>query len=151
MQSLINSRTTRLSDTAADRCPASVRDWLDRFAQCVRDRDFAAGRTMFAEDVTSFGTWTERMDGLETLIARQWHNVWPRTCGFRFDLDGAVGSDLADGQSAWVAATWTSNALGDDGTPAFLRSGRSTFVFRRQQGLLVAVHSHFSLDPVGQL
>ena len=151
MQSLINTHRTGLSAVQSNRCPSVVRDWLDRFAKCVRDRDFAGGRTMFAEDVTSFGTWTERMDGLDTLIARQWHNVWPRTCGFRFDLDDAVGNESPDGQSAWVAATWTSNAIGDDGTPAFLRSGRATFVFRRQQGLLVAAHSHFSLDPVGQL
>jgi ketosteroid isomerase-like protein len=130
---------------------SAVRDWLDRFATCVRGRDFAGGRAMFAEDVTSFGTWTGRMDGLDTLIARQWRNVWPRTCGFSFDLENVVGDASSDGGTAWTAATWTSHALNDDGTPGFLRSGRATFAFRRQHGLLVAVHSHFSLDPAGRL
>lgn len=131
--------------------PQSVREWLDRFSQCVRDRNFDAGRAMFAADVTGFGTWTGRMDGLEMLVARQWRNVWPRTCGFEFDLEEVVGGSAADGSTAWAAATWFSFALNPDGSAGFRRTGRATFAFRREHGRLLAVHSHFSLDPAGKL
>jgi ketosteroid isomerase-like protein len=128
----------------------SVREWLESFAACVRERDFDAARAMFDGEVCSFGSWTGRMCGIDELVARQWSNVWPRTCGFRFDLDNAFGHATASG--AWAAATWTSRALNDDGSPGFERRGRSTFAFRRTaEGVLVAVHTHFSMDPEGRL
>lgn len=135
---------------SAEHLDANVREWLERFATCVRERDFDTAKAMFDSEVCSFGTWTERMCGIDELVARQWSNVWPRTCGFEFDLDEAFGH--ATSTSAWAAATWSSRALNDDGTPGFLRQGRATFAFRRTaDGELVAVHTHFSMDPAGRL
>ena len=36
---------------------AEVRDWLDRFAACVRDVDYAAARPFWHPDVVIFGTY----------------------------------------------------------------------------------------------
>ena len=127
----------------------SLQAWLTAFAECVRERQFDEGRVMFAPDVTSFGTWTGRMDGLDTLVARQWRNVWPNTCGFAFDLDTFVGHESGD--TGWAAATWSSHALNADGSAGFRRTGRATFAFAKREGRWVAVHSHFSLDPAGRL
>ena len=136
----------KLSDSAAGTIEVdSIRDWLYAFAAHVRACDFAAASEMFADDVVSFGSWTGRMDGLEALVARQWNNVWPKTADFQFDLDNAVGD------STWTAATWTSVALHADGTAHFTRRGRATFVFRREGIRLLAIHSHFSLDPAARL
>src|SRR5215831_7770958 len=38
---------------------AEVRDWLDRFAACVRDVDYAAARPFCHPDVVIFGTYQE--------------------------------------------------------------------------------------------
>lgn len=126
-----------------------VRDWLERFAACVRERDIASARSMFDANVASFGSWTGRMLGLDELVARQWMNVWPKTCGFVFDLDHAFGGIDADG--AWAAVTWKSNAVEADGAAGFERVGRSTFVFKVVGGELIAVHTHFSMNPAGRL
>jgi ketosteroid isomerase-like protein len=135
---------------SADHLDKNVREWLERFAACVRDRDFDAARAMFDPEVCSFGTWTERMCGIDELVDRQWKNVWPRTCGFAFDLEEAFGH--ASENSAWAAATWSSRAINEDGTPGFARRGRATFVFRRDAGgELIAMHTHFSMDPAGRL
>src|SRR5690606_18612958 len=38
--------------------------WLEAFARAVRDRDYDAGRRMFAPDVVSFGTVAGRVECL---------------------------------------------------------------------------------------
>ena len=37
---------------------AEVRDWLDRFAACVRAVDYAAARPLWHPDIVSFGSRT---------------------------------------------------------------------------------------------
>jgi ketosteroid isomerase-like protein len=51
-----------------------------------------------------------------------------------------------EGDSAWIAATWSSEATSQDGRP-FTRHGRATFNLARRAGKWVAVHSHVSLLP----
>ena len=50
------------------------------------------------------------------------------------------------GDTAWIAASWWSDATGPDGK-ALRREGRATFVLGRRDGRWVAVHSHVSLLP----
>lgn len=123
--------------------------WLEQFAHCVRARDFAAAQQMFDTNVSSFGTWTGRMDGLDDLVSRQWSNVWPKTTGFEIELQDAFGG--SDVSGSWAAVTWKSHALNGDGSRGFERRGRATFVFRRDAGKLLAVHTHFSMEPAGRL
>jgi ketosteroid isomerase-like protein len=51
-----------------------------------------------------------------------------------------------DGDSAWIAAGWRSEATGPDGKP-FTRPGRATFILSRRDGRWLCVHSHVSLQP----
>jgi ketosteroid isomerase-like protein len=123
--------------------PTTPEQWLHSFEAAVRTRDFAAGRTMFADDAVAFGTWARAVAGLDNIIREQWQNVWPRIRDFRFDADALV---RATGDSAWIAAGGQTEVTGPDGRP-FARPGRGTFVLERRDGKWLAVHSHFSLLP----
>ncbi|MBM4443472.1 MAG: nuclear transport factor 2 family protein [Candidatus Rokubacteria bacterium] len=123
--------------------PATPEEWLKTFQTAVRARDFAGGRTMFADDAVAFGTWARAVAGLDNIVREQWQNVWPRIRNFTFDRDTHVRSA---GDTAWIAGGWTTEATGPDGKP-FQRPGRGTFVLEKRGGKWLAVHSHFSLLP----
>jgi ketosteroid isomerase-like protein len=117
--------------------------WLRDFSAAVRARDFATGRRMFAPDAVAFGTFARAVSGLDNIEREQWRNVWPRIQEFRFDEQPVI---QGAGDSAWIAAGWSSQAIGPDGKP-FVRPGRATFILGRRDGHWVAVHSHVSLLP----
>ena len=121
----------------------TLEQWLRAFEAAVRARDFAAGRTMFADDAVAFGTWARAVVGLDNIEREQWRNVWPRIRGFHFEPDTHMH---AAGDSAWIAGSWSTEVTGLDGRP-FERPGRGTFVLERRDGRWVVVHSHFSLLP----
>jgi ketosteroid isomerase-like protein len=123
--------------------PATPEKWLEVFETAVRACDFAAGRTMFADDAVAFGTWARAVAGLANIEREQWQNVWPRIRGFHFEPDTNV---RASGDHAWIAGSWSTEVTGPDGRP-FNRPGRGTFVLERRDGRWLAVHSHFSLLP----
>ena len=123
--------------------PATPNEWLQVFEATVRARDFAGGRTLFAEDAVAFGTWARAVSGLDNIMREQWQNVWPRIRGFRFEPDTFVHGS---GDHAWIAGGWTTEVTGPDGKPV-TRPGRGTFILERRQGTWLAVHSHFSLLP----
>jgi ketosteroid isomerase-like protein len=120
-----------------------VMDWLREFETACRDRDFASGRRLFAEDAVAFGTWATAVNGLANIEREQWRNVWPRIRNFRFEQRPAV-QVAAD--SAWIASEWSSDATGPDGQP-FRRRGRATFVLARREDRWLCAHSHVSLLP----
>ena len=117
--------------------------WLREFEAACRGRDFEAGRRMFANDAVAFGTWAMAVHGLDNIVREQWRNVWPRIRNFTIDAKPVV---RADGETAWIAAGWSSEATGPDGKP-FKRPGRATFILARREGHWVCVHSHVSLQP----
>jgi len=117
--------------------------WLREFEAACRGRDFEAGRRMFANDAVAFGTWAMAVHGLDNIVREQWRNVWPRIRNFTIDAKPVV---RADGETAWIAAGWSSEATGPDGKP-FKRPGRATFILARREGGWVCVHSHVSLQP----
>ena len=120
-----------------------VIEWLREFEAACRGRDFASGRRLFAEDAVAFGTWATAVSGLADIEREQWRNVWPRIRNFTIDAKPVV---RADGDTAWIAAGWSSEATGPDGKP-FKRPGRATFILARREGRWVCVHSHVSLQP----
>ena len=117
--------------------------WLREFEAACRGRDFDAGRRMFADDAVAFGTWAMAVHGLDNIVREQWRNVWPRIRNFTIDATPVV---RADGDTAWIAAGWSSEATGPDGKP-FNRPGRATFILERRGGHWLCVHSHVSLQP----
>ena len=119
--------------------------WLDDFAGCVREVDYARARPLFHPEALAFGTHRDVIRGLETWIAAQWDKVWPRTSDFRFDLDAAHVLVSADGSMAAVIAPWNSTGYAVDGS-TFARPGRATMVFHKSGGRWLCTHSHMSLN-----
>jgi ketosteroid isomerase-like protein len=124
---------------------AELRDWLDRFALCVREVDYAAARSFWHPDIIVFGTYQELLKSLPAWTELQWDNVWPRTAEFRFDLSNTIIMSSPDEKMAVAIAPWTSTGFHEDGM-AFARPGRATIVLARQpDGRWLGVHSHMSL------
>ncbi len=118
-------------------------DWLRTFEAACRGRDFAAGRRLFAPEAVAFGTYATAVHGLDNIEREQWRQIWPRIRDFRFEEHPtATGA----GDSAWIAAIWSSEATAADGQ-SFTRHGRATFNLARREGRWLAVHSHVSLLP----
>ena len=124
---------------------AEILDWLAVFSGFVRTVDYASARPMWHPDLLAFGTYNDVIQGLETAIATQWDNVWPRTADFAFDLAGTHVLAAA-GESMAVAVTpWTSSGFHQDGS-RFDRPGRATMVFAKVGAAWRCVHSHMSLN-----
>lgn len=124
-----------------------MRGWVQQFGAHVAAVDFEGARTLFADDVIAFGTWSEVLDGREELEAAQWRKVWPTIEDFAFDLDATRAIVSTDRGQAAVVAPWSSTGFSPDGAP-FDRPGRATFVLRRTgaEQEWRCVHSHFSLS-----
>lgn len=120
-----------------------IEAWLRAFARAVRERDYAAGASLFAPEVVAFGTVAERVEGVGELAARQWRVVWETTHGFDFDY-GSLRCEVC-GDRAWIASSWSS--LADAGNRR--RAGRASLVLKRSEDRWRAIHSHFSLAPTG--
>ena len=124
---------------------AAIRDWLEGFAKCVREVDYAAARPFWHPEIVAFGTYQELVKGRAAWTDTQWDNVWPRTSDFAFDLANTEILMSAHGSMAVVIAPWSSTGFREDGS-SFARPGRATIVLARQpDGSWVGVHSHMSL------
>jgi ketosteroid isomerase-like protein len=119
--------------------------WLDTFAGYIRDVDYASARPLFHPEVLAFGTHRDVIAGIETWMATQWDNVWPRTADFRFDVAATRMLAADDGSMAVVIAPWTSTGFHPDGQK-FDRPGRATMVFHKSDDGWRCVHSHMSLN-----
>jgi len=122
-----------------------ILEWLEVFSSFVRAVDYAGARPMWHPDLLAFGTYSDVIQGLETAIATQWDNVWPRTADFAFNLAGTHVLAAADGSMAVALTPWTSSGFHQDGTH-FDRPGRATMVFAKADGAWRCVHSHMSLN-----
>lgn len=123
--------------------------WLDRFSECVREKDLAGAEQMFERNVLAFGTRNELLPDLEALRDQQWQPTWSATRDFRF-LPETIHVDIGDGGTcAWASCLWSSEGVPEDGPP-FERRGRATFIFVRDRTWR-CVHSHLSMSPTGSL
>jgi ketosteroid isomerase-like protein len=125
--------------------PQDVQDWMTRFARCVRERDYVGGEALFSPAVDAFGTVADRARGLDSLVERQWREVWDATEGFDFDY--ATAQAWTGANLTCVAARWSSRGLAGTIMPAD-RTGRATLLLTRDARGWQAVHTHFSIDPV---
>lgn len=124
---------------------AAILEWLEVFSGHVRAVDYASARPMWHPDLLAFGTFNDVIQGLETAIATQWDNVWPRTAEFAFNLAETHVLASADGSIAVAVTPWTSTGYHPDGA-RFDRPGRATMVFAQTGGAWRCVHSHMSLN-----
>lgn len=103
-----------------------------------------SAKSLFFDDVVSFGTRAAHVSGVEQLCETQWRPVWTRTRDFGFEVDDMTL--WTDGAMAAVAVNWSSSAR--DAT-ATRRQGRATIILERtRDGEVRARHTHFSLRPV---
>ena len=124
---------------------AVFENWLETFAGHVRAVDYASAKPLFHPDILAFGTHNDVIPGLESWVATQWDNVWPRTSDFRFTLAQTRMLVSADGSMATVIAPWTSTGYHPDGS-TFDRPGRATLVFDKGVDGWLCTHSHMSLN-----
>lgn len=124
---------------------AEVRDWLERFAACVREVDFRSAYPFWHDDIVIFGTYQELVRSRQAWTDTQWSNVWPRTSDFAFDIPNTEILASPDGRMAVAVTPWTSTGYHPDGRE-FPRPGRATIVLQKQpDGRWLGVHSHMSL------
>ena len=136
-QSSVEPITTDNPQEAAEQWFA----YLEKFCSSV---DYDSAEHIFADDVTSFGTRTDIVSGLQTLRKNQWESIWGNIKNFKMDLDNVHAG--GDERQAWGIVTWTS--VGFDGNhDLFSRPGRATVTLEKRDGRWLAVHTHFSLYP----
>jgi ketosteroid isomerase-like protein len=124
---------------------AEVLLWLRKWERLINSQDFAEARSLFSNDVVSFGTFAELLTGLDDLEARQWRKIWPTIVGFTFDEPLVLVSE-ENPQTATVISLWHSQGkAGKDGF--YQRRGRATLVLRNQKNGLRCIHSHLSMEP----
>lgn len=123
--------------------------WLEAFADCVRARDYAGARKLFARDAHGFGTVVKAADTRAQLERSQWAKVWPVTSGFRFERAGAHILMSADQTQATVMVTWKACNQASPAKLVFDRRGRATVVLTRTKpnDPWRAEHTHFSFNP----
>ena len=125
---------------------ALVRRWFQRLQLCVQSVDFASARSLFAEDIITFGSFNPFTIGREATEEEQWRTVWGRIDRFRWRLDDLRTIISGDRCTAVGMAVFDSTGYTETGTP-YERPGRATVVLRR--GALgedwVAKHMHVSL------
>ena len=87
---------------------ATIKDWLARFAACVREVDYASAYPFWHDAIVIFGTYQELVRSRQAWTDTQWDNVWPRTADFDFDLANTEVLASPDGAMA-VAVTPSSS------------------------------------------
>lgn len=123
----------------------AVLAWLKRWEAHINALELDPARALFEDGVFSFGTFADRLDGLDDLVERQWSEIWPHIREFRFHVEDARMIESADGSLITVASLWSSKGL-EPGGGLFPRQGRTTIVLRKgSDGVLRAVHTHFSM------
>ncbi|MBY0564060.1 MAG: nuclear transport factor 2 family protein [Hyphomonadaceae bacterium] len=125
----------------------TVREWLQAWERAIRTRDFDAGRALFDEAASGFGTVTERTHNLEDLVKRQWMVVWPRTSDFSFDPTDIDIRISKCGGMAIAHARWMSRGVDAGGERP--RAGRCTVALLRDavDSPWRCIHTHFSMWP----
>jgi len=124
----------------------AIRDWFRTWGGNVAAVNFTASRPLFDERAVGFGTWMDRVEGLDSLEAKQWRSIWPTIDKFHHDTDTLKAMVSPDRLMAFGMLVWTSTGFHEDGT-SYDRPGRTTAIFIRDA---VAdpwrcVHTHVSL------
>ncbi len=130
----------------ADR--AAIEAWFADWSRHVADVDFAPALTLFEDNIASFGTHMDVVEGLDALAANQWRSVWPTIEDFRWNLESLKVGVSQDRLFAIGVLTFSSTGVGEDGG-RYDRPRRGTVAFTRSsvEAPWKGVHTHISLNP----
>ena len=95
-----------------------------------KKKQYSSALQFFENDVVSFGTWVDVVEGLDQLKINQWENIWPTISGFKFLTETLFIQLSPDKLFANSILTWTSLGYHQDGK-TFVRSGRATVTLKR--------------------
>ena len=110
-------------------------------------KQYSLALQFFENDVVSFGTWMDVVEGLDQLKINQWENIWPTISGFKFLTETLFIQLSPDKLFANSILTWTSLGYHKEGK-TFERSGRATVTLKRSSlnSEWKGIHTHFSLN-----
>ncbi len=126
----------------------SVKEWLAAWQPCVQKAEFQPARDLFAQNVVSFGTHIDVVEGLDALEENQWRNVWPTIEDFGWDFEQIRIGVSSDRLMSFLITTWTSTGF-EKNNINFDRPGRTTVILARKRvdQPWFGIHTHFSLYP----
>jgi ketosteroid isomerase-like protein len=127
---------------------AAIERWFATWSDEVAEVDFAPALDLFEDNLASFGTHMDVIEGLQALASNQWRNVWPTIENFRWNLATLKVGVSPDRLFAIGIVTFSSTGIAEDGT-RFDRPGRGTVAFARAAvgDEWKGVHTHVSLNP----
>ena len=125
----------------------SIGLWFQVWEKQVQNKDFEAAKKLFENDVVSFGTWMNVVQGLDKLYSDQWKNIWPTINNFKFVSNTLFIQISPDRLLANSILVWNSTGYKKNGN-SFKRNGRATVVLKRSNldNSWKGIHTHFSLN-----
>ena len=125
----------------------TIRLWFQVWEKQVQNKDFEAAKNLFENDVVSFGTWMNVVEGLDKLYSDQWKNIWPTINNFKFVSNTLFIQISPDRLLANSILVWNSTGYKKNGN-SFKRNGRATVVLKRSNldNSWKGIHTHFSLN-----
>ena len=123
----------------------SIKLWFLEWEKFVQNKKYSSALQLFENDVVSFGTWMDVVEGLDQLKINQWENIWPTISRFKFLTETLFIQLSPDKLFANSILTWTSLGYHQDGI-TFDRSGRATVTLKRSNlnSKWKGIHTHFS-------
>ena len=125
----------------------SIGLWFQVWEKQVQNKDFEAAKKLFENDVVSFGTWMNVVEGIDKLYSDQWKNIWPTINNFKFVSNTLFIQISPDRLLANSILVWNSTGYKKNGN-SFKRNGRATVVLKRPNldNNWKGIHTHFSLN-----
>ena len=137
--------TSKLNNNNKDY--TSIKLWYSEWENYVQNKNYSSAMNLFENDVVSFGTWMNVVQGLDQLQSNQWKNIWPTISKFRFLTDTLFIQLSPDKLFANSIIIWDSIGYKNDGN-SFERTGRATVTLKRENfnSNWKGIHTHFSLN-----
>ena len=130
-----------------DKDHVSIKLWFKSWENYVQNKDFELAKALFYNEVISFGTWMDIVQGLEKLCNNQWKNIWPTITNFEFLTDTLFIQISRDSLFANTILVWNSVGYSEQGK-SFERTGRATVILKKlnKNSNWKGIHTHFSLN-----
>jgi ketosteroid isomerase-like protein len=125
----------------------SVKSWFDIWEVYVQNKEYDSAKKLFLEDVVSFGTWMDVVQGIDKLSSGQWKNIWPTITDFKFLTNTLFIQISPDRLFSNSILVWDSLGYQKRGEP-YKRAGRASVVLKRSSldDSWKGIHTHFSLN-----